>query len=171
MSTEGAVTQSASDHCIAVGVGPIELPEYLDRPEIVTRASPNALYLAQFDQWAEPLETNFTRVLAENLYSLLCADPIAVFPWGGSARIDYQVVVDVVQFDGEVGGDASLSARWSIFGMNGDEALATGKSSFTEPAGAQDYEALVAAKSRAIGDLSRQIARALKNVMRREPSE
>ena len=42
---------------IPVGVGPVELPEYLDRPQIVTRTSQNELNVADFDRWAESLAT------------------------------------------------------------------------------------------------------------------
>ena len=46
----------ADDTCAAISVGPVELPDYVDRSQIVTRISPNKLYLAEFDQWAEPLK-------------------------------------------------------------------------------------------------------------------
>ena len=50
-----------------IGVGPITFPKYLDRPQIVTRASRHQLTLGEFDRWAEPLQDNVSRVLAENL--------------------------------------------------------------------------------------------------------
>jgi uncharacterized lipoprotein YmbA len=68
LPASGAESRNAKlEDCTAVGVGPVELPDYLDRTEIVTRVSPNKLELAQFDQWAESLESNFSLVLAENL--------------------------------------------------------------------------------------------------------
>ena len=64
---------------ITIGIGPVEIPEYLNRAQIVTRVSPTELKLAEFDRWAEPLNNNFSRVLAENLTSLLYNDPVAFF--------------------------------------------------------------------------------------------
>jgi len=148
--------------CITIGIGPVELPAYLDRPQIVTRVSENELNLAEFDKWAEPLKDNFSRVLTENLSTLLCADAISIFPWKGPTPIDYQVEVTVIRMDGNVGGDASLVARWAIFRENDRKMLLTRQSSFSEPVSSQNYKALVSAQSRTIADLSREIAEAIK---------
>lgn len=148
--------------CIAIGIGPVELPAYLDRPQIVTRVSENELNLAEFDKWAEPLKDNFSRVLVENLSTLLCADAISIFPWKGPTPIDYQVEVTVIRMDGNVGGNASLVARWAIFRENDRKMLLTRQSSFSRLLSSEGYKALVSAQSRAIADLSREIAEAIK---------
>jgi len=150
---------------IAVGVRRVALPDYLDRPQIVTRSSPNKLDLAEFDRWAAPLGDAFPRILAENLAIMIPTDRVAVFPWPRSAQVDYEVTVEVTQFEGRLGGECSLVARWSIFGGEKKGLLTTGKSSLREPAGG-DYEALVAAESRLVGALSRDIAAALRTVLR-----
>jgi uncharacterized lipoprotein YmbA len=148
-----ALTGSAT-----VGVGPVELPRYTDRPQMVIGNTGPELSRAPFDNWAEPLEGNFARVLAENLSLLLATDQVAVFPWKGPISIEYQVVVEVTKFLGEPGGQASLEARWSVLGKNGQEVLVRKKSSFTEPIGGEDYQALAAAMSRMVAGLSRDIA-------------
>jgi len=150
---------------IAVGLRRVALPDYLDRPQIVTRSSPNKLDLAEFDRWAAPLGDAFPRILAENLAIMIQTDRVAVFPWPRSAQVDYEVTVEVTQFEGRLGGECSLVARWSIFGGENKALLITGKSSLREPAGG-DYEALVAAESRLVGALSRDIAGALRTVLR-----
>lgn len=142
----------------AIGVGPVELPRYTDRPQIVTGNTNPELGRASFEQWAEPLESSFARVLAENLSLLLATDHVMVFPWQGPASVAYQVIIDVARFLGEPGGQASLEARWSVVGKNGKEVLVQKKSSFTEPVGGQDYQALATAMSRAVAHLSRDIA-------------
>ena len=158
-----AESQTLKDEgCIAIGIGPVELPAYLDRPQIVTRVSENELNLAEFDKWAEPLKDNFSRVLVENLSTLLCADAISIFPWKGPTPIDYQVEVTVIRMDGNVGGNASLVARWAIFRENDRKMLLTRQSSFSRLLSSQGYKALVSAQSRAIADLSREIAEAIK---------
>jgi uncharacterized lipoprotein YmbA len=113
---------------------------------------------ASFEQWAEPLEDNFTRILAENLSQLLATDQVMVFPWQGPTDVVYHVIIDVTRFLGELDGHASLEARWSIIGKNGKEVLTRKKSSFSEPVGGQDYQALAAALSRTVASLSRDIA-------------
>ena len=148
-----------------VCVGPIMLPKYLDRPQIITTTKTSELKLAEFDRWAEPLKDNFSRVLTENLAEALGTDRVIVFPWGKAQSFDYQVIVTIVRFDGELRGNAVLGARWSIFGDEGKKELVTKKSNFIEPAGAQGYEALVSAQSRLLVGLSKEIAGAIKSLM------
>ena len=143
-----------------VGVGPVFLPERLDRPQIVTRIGENTLHLAEFDQWAAPLRDSFPRVLAENLSILIPTDRVSVFPWSPEEPIEYEVRVEVTQFDGSLGGDCSLISRWSIL-RRADKRLTMGTSNHTEPAG-NTYATLVAAENRLLAALSRDIATAVK---------
>ena len=80
-------------HPLIIGLVPVELPAYLDRRPIVTRVSENELHLAEFNEWAEPLKDNVSRVLIENLQALLSKDAFDVFPFDTSRRIHYQVRV------------------------------------------------------------------------------
>src|SRR5512147_1114381 len=76
-----AAKESSNPGGVSLGIGPIRLPGYLDRQEIVTRVSPNRMDLSEYDQWAEPLETNFNRVLGQNLAILLPINRLVFFPW------------------------------------------------------------------------------------------
>ena len=143
----------------ALGVGPVAVPERLNRPEIVTWVNESMLHLADFDQWAAPLQDSLTRVLAENLAVLLSTDRAAVFPWPSDTPIDYEVRVEVTRFEGTLGRDCSLIARWFIL-RRVDKQTKAGRSSHTEPAG-ESYTTLVAAQSRLVAALSRDIATAL----------
>ncbi len=169
LSNSGAEQPLATGRGLAIGITPIKLPEFLDRPQIVTRISQNQLRLANFDRWAEPLADNFARILAENLSILLSTDRIAVFPWTKSPPIDFQVAVDVTQFEGKLGGSVSLIARWIIFGEQDKKALLIRKSTISEPTDAQGYEALVSAQGRALARLSQKIAAAIKTVSQKLP--
>jgi uncharacterized lipoprotein YmbA len=150
---------------IAIGIGPVEISHYLDRPQIATRLSRNELSLAEFDKWAEPLQDNVTRVLAENLAVLLRADPVNIFQWRGSLAVDYRVQIDVIRMDGVLGGNATLMARWLIIEKDDRKVLLNRKSTFEEPTGTGDYKALVAAMSRTIASLSEEIAEEIKSLI------
>jgi uncharacterized lipoprotein YmbA len=152
-----------------IGVGPVTLPQYTNRSQIVTGNTNPELDRASFEQWAEPLEGNFTRILAENLSLLLATDQVMVFPWQGPTDVAYHVIIDVTQFLGELGGQASLEARWSVLGKNGKEVLMRKKSSFTEPVAAQDYQALATALSRTVVHLSRDIPAAITALEQKGP--
>lgn len=149
---------------VAIGIRPVALPRYLDRPQIVTRASRNQLDIADFDQWAEPLKDSIANVIAENLSILIPTDSIAVFPWNRSTPVHYQLAVEVTRFEGNAGGDSLLIARWSVIGEKGRKVVVSRKSSFREPVGAEDYKAVVSAMNKTLDDLSREIAEAIKGL-------
>ena len=133
-------------------------PAYLDREQIVTRIDDNELHVAGFDEWAEPLKDNFTRVLAENLSQLLPADTFILFPFSGPEKIDWQVAVEVIRLDGALGGDVLLLARWTIYEKEGNTIFMTKESRFSQPASIPEYAAHAAAHSRLVEALSREMA-------------
>ena len=146
---------------LTVGVGPVTLPPYLDRPQLVTRAGSNRVVLADFDSWAEPLEGLFARVLADNLALLLGTDDVLLLPQRRSMPLTYQVEVDVARFDVDAGGNANLDARWWVYGRGGERLLRSGRSTLTAPTQVGDYTAAAAALSRALGAMSTEIAEAI----------
>jgi hypothetical protein len=151
------------EHCLAIGIGPVKIPEYLNQPEIVTHITQNEVRVDEFAKWAEPLENNISRALAENLSSLLCLRSIAIFPWKGQTPIDYRIDVHVIQMDGVLGENAFLDVSWSITDSADRKkpALVTKRSRYKEPTGGGDYGAFVSAQSRNLASLSREIAEAI----------
>jgi uncharacterized lipoprotein YmbA len=142
-----------------VGVGPVTLPDYLDRPQIVTRASGNRVMLADFDSWIEPINGMFSRVLVQNLSVLLASDNVVNLPQRRDIPLDYQVEVDVSRFDADATGRAVLDARWRVFGQGGEQLVEEGRSTIVEPpVDAGDYEAVVASMSKALAKMSSDIA-------------
>jgi len=127
-------TPTSSASSVAVGVGPVLIPGYLNRVQIVTRDANDEVAVAMYDRWAEPLESGIAQVLADNLGAHVGSERIAVFPWrGGVARVlDYQVVVVVLRFEGWLGRQATLDARWRLVGKDGNE-LALKRSTINEP--------------------------------------
>ncbi|HBP87282.1 MAG TPA: PqiC family protein [Nitrospirales bacterium] len=147
---------------LSFGLGPVTLPKYLDRPQIVTKTSAHEVELAEFHKWAEPLSENVSHVLAENLSALLSTDRLLQYPWKSSTPVDCQIAVDVLQFDGTMGGEAGLVARWSLLGGDEQTVLTTKRTHVTHYPTSQNYEALVEAMSQNLEDLSREIAEAIR---------
>ncbi len=150
----------------SVGVGPVEIPDYLNRPQLVLRKALNEIELAEFSHWAEPLDRSISRILTENLCELLCADAFSIFPWRGPSQPDYRAAVDVVRFDGDLGAAVTLVARWSIFGDKGKEPLSAGTFQHTSPVDAPSYESLIAAYNAALEALSRELAAEIRSLAR-----
>jgi uncharacterized lipoprotein YmbA len=145
-----------------IGVFPVAMPDHLDRPQIVTRVSDNEIKIDEFSRWAEPLKENFYTVLVDNLSTLLNSEKVIKTAQNLGVPLTLQVGVEVLQFDGILGGDAVLNVKWGLFEAEGKKLVLIKRSLFKEPTGAATYEAFVAAQSRAVAALSREIAEAIK---------
>jgi uncharacterized lipoprotein YmbA len=146
---------------LTVGISAIALPEYLNRPQLVTRDGSNRVVLSDFDNWIEPLQGMFARTLAENLSLLLRTDDVLTLPQRRPFRPKYQVDVEVARFDTDSAGQAVLDARWWLIGARSERVLHGARATLAEPVAAGDRAAGVSALSRALGALSREIAAAI----------
>jgi uncharacterized lipoprotein YmbA len=168
-SQEPPVEPLANLSNIGIGVGPIRMPLYLDRSDIVTRGSQNQVEIADFAQWAGPLQENFSRVLAENLSVLLSTDKVGIFPFVRRDSVDYNISVYVTRFDGMPGDRAHLRARWSILDKKRKESYFEKHTVVSHPTKDDTTEALIAAKSSSVSELSREIAKAIVEISRKNP--
>jgi uncharacterized lipoprotein YmbA len=156
LSPEGISRAATSlDQQIAIGIGPIDFPDYVKRPEVVTRTAPNRIDVSEENRWAGPLDKNFTRVLSENLSTLLNTQRVQFYPWSRITPVDYQVVVNVEQFDSD-GKQATLIARWSIRDGHDDKELYATETTTNAPVAA-GAEGPSAALSATVATLSREI--------------
>lgn len=146
---------------LSLGVGPVSLPDVLDRPQIVTRPDPNRIDLAEYERWGGDLNNNLGRVLAQNLMQRLATDNVMLYPWSGSSQPTLSVSIDIFRFDGVPGQSVHLQGSWRMLDARRDCQLALRRFTIEEPAQASDYQALVSAMSRGVGRLSDDIAQAL----------
>lgn len=147
---------------LAIGIGPVNMAPYLDRPQIVTRSGSHKLELSEFHRWSEPLKISVSRIIGINLSNLLETNRVYQLPRRNkSIPLDFQVAIDIARFDGQLGGDARLTARWSLHGKDG-KPLLTKVSIITEATEGEDFEHLVAAENRALQKLSTEIADAIR---------
>ena len=160
---------SAGQRDLTLGVGPVTVPPYLDRPQIVTRTSRAKLALADFDQWAGPLADTIARVLSEDLALVIPTERVVHYPWPRNIDPDYQVTVDVLQFDRGPGGEVVLVARWGLVDRDGKE-LVMRTSRISQAAGGADYEATVTAMGRALEVLAQDMATTLRSLAPPAPS-
>lgn len=162
MSSEKHTTSAGGGAVVAVG--PLTIPDYLDRPQIVTRSSRNELDVDEFHRWAGSLENDITRVLIEDLSAVLSPHGYSVIRWVPVAQpdagSDCRVAVDIVRFDGTRGDSVRVKAQWSVFRC-GRSAPEMHESDIVEQVKGDDYNSLVEAMSRAAEGLSRDIADAI----------
>ena len=158
----GGVTSS-----VAVGIGPVSFPAYLARPQMVTRLGPNQVELSEADRWAASLEENFTHALATNVTLLLGSDGVVTYPWYSSVELDYTVSVQVLQFERDPSGAATLKVRWEVNDVATERRFGVQETSLTEQSESPATAASVAALSRGVEAVSRAIVDAIGAQVRR----
>ncbi len=151
---------------IRIGLVTVVVPEYLNRNEIVVNLDNTVYQLAEFNQWAEPLNDNLTRVLEENLTNLLRNDLMDVFLASDSSiPPDYRLEVDVLSLDGNLGDQVTLVVQLALLAGEEDDLILMQRSEYQEPVADNTYKGLVLAKSRTVEKLSRDIAAAVKKAL------
>ena len=145
----------------AVAVGPVTLPEVVDRPQLVVRVAANRVDILETQRWAEPLKSEIPRLIAENLGRLLGSNRVSSYLQHAGSNAEYRVLVDIQRFESLPGEAVTVEAIWSLRHATGG-APKTGRSLVREPVGAEGYDPLVAAYGRALLAVSRDLARAIR---------
>jgi uncharacterized protein len=107
-------TLEPREDSVLVGVLPVVLPAYLDRPQIVTGAGPGELRIDEFLRWAEPLEAGVTRTLVEDLQTLLPNGRVLQYPWSAQADLQCRVRVELSVFGPQANGEVRLEGHWTL---------------------------------------------------------
>lgn len=147
-----------------IGVGPVKIPEYLDRPQIVTQDENNMLTFAQFDRWGEPLDAALARLINENLTAMLPVTTIEMFPWNILIPVRYRLITDVIQLKSELDKDLFFVVQWSVIDLEKKNVVFTKRSQFREPVIPHNYAGLTDALSAVCTSLSSEIAEAVAKV-------
>ena len=142
----------------AISVGPVTVPELVDRPHLVLRTSATQVQVAEQARWAASLKSEIPRVIADQLARLLTGASTGTSSQRAVSAPDYRVLVDIQRFDSTPGVSAEIEASWTVRARDG--ALLVGRSVAAEPS-RPGYDELVAAHSRALGAVSRDIANAI----------
>lgn len=162
-SFEGPETAAAEE--LSIGIGPLELPEYLDRPQMVVRSGTNSVEIREFERWAEPLEEGVSRVLTDSLADLLRHQQIAIYSWRSQLQVDYRLGLTLTRFEGAASGRITLAGVWALYDTE-KRKIAIRKTFFlSHTAESQEIEALVDGQSQLLAELSEGIANSVIEVV------
>ncbi len=156
-ATSAAVHGESS---LSLGVGPISLPSYIDRSELVFQSGPNEFQIPPNVSWAGSLQENIAGVLARDLQAQLGARDVLAYPWPAGRSPRRRVALEVRQFHGISGSDAILETAWRIEDSSG-VTISRGSGAFREPIEGAGYGAVVAAESRLLEQCATAIAKSL----------
>ncbi len=141
-----------------IGVGPLELPEYLDRLDLVTRISPNRIMVNANHRWAAPLRSEVLRVLVHDLALQTRARQVLSYPWDSRFEPDLRISLQIQAFEGIRGGKVRLRAAWSLTPAQADQPALQRVSDIEQSTAGGSFEDLVAAMGKVLGRLSMEIA-------------
>jgi uncharacterized lipoprotein YmbA len=144
-----------------VSIGPVTIPDQLDRPQLVVRTSANQVDFLETHRWAESLKSEIPRVLAADLDLLLTPTRVSTYPQSAGLDAEFRIFVDILRFEMTEGKGVTVDLLWSIRSKVGGT-LKNGHAVASEPVNSAGYEPLVAAQSRALAAISRDFAEALR---------
>jgi uncharacterized lipoprotein YmbA len=162
---EKAGQAAGGEETVILRIGPVQIPDYLDRPQIVTRTAANKISLGDFDLWGGSLKADVERVLVENLSVLLAKDHISTVGWKSRYSTPASVPVRLDRFDAAPGDKVVLKARWGILGKGGRVLEPLRDITVSSTVKGFGYGDVVAGMSDALVGLSRDIAAGIKSVM------
>jgi len=158
-----AGARASAPSSLSLVVGPVSIPALLDQPQIVVSAGPNQVSFEEFNRWATPLADDISRVLALDLAATLGAPRVSQFQQALHADGDYRVTIDVQGFESKLGDAATLNAAWTVRRTR-DSRVQAGRTAVREPTSGSGFDALAAAHSRALAQLSQDIADAIRGL-------
>lgn len=145
----------------SAALGPVDMPEYLKRPQIVSRVGGNRLRVDEFNRWGGMLEEEIVRVLTQRLIDVLGTQQVYGYPSRVIAETDHRIALDVRRFDGELGGEVVFDVAWSIIDERNGDVLLTRHATYRQKTGATDYAGYAAALSALVAQLGDDLAATL----------
>ena len=155
-SSSAAPESAATARELSIGLGPITLPRYLQRSEVITRLNDNEFSASDNDRWGEPLEASVARVLTQDLNSDLPNSQIVPFPWSKKTALDYKISVEFSRLERTADGKTVVQALWSV--RTGNDKQLVQKTTTAVGSAGNDQSSASAALSQGIGQVSREIA-------------
>lgn len=155
---------------LAIGVGPVTIPRFLDRPQVVRRQGENALTVDEFHRWGGSLDDDFPRVFSENLAQLLQTSRIVLFPTELRLKLDFRVLAEIMAFEAGPSNQALLKVRWAVLDPYSEDVLLMREDAYHQaiPADAS-VSRQIAALSAALAAFSRDVASELERLPRPRP--
>lgn len=163
--TLAATAQPGTDTApYSVMVGPVSVPPAVDRPQFVVQVAENRVTIDEFNRWAAPLDDAIARTVAGNLASVLGTPDVAVAPL---ANFDpaYRVTIDVQRFESVQSRFALIDAVWTVRATRTGR-VQNGRTLAQEDVHGDDFDALAGAHSRALANVSKDIAVAIRAAAR-----
>ena len=141
-----------------LALAPVRIPHYLERAQLVTASGKNTYQLDELNRWAESLDDNITRVMLQELTSLVPAD-VVLASSQRAKQAKLRLVVTILEFHIDPQGQAKLSAQWQV--SRGEDVIVSRQSVFQVLANNHDAQLKVQALNQCLHQLNKEMAAAL----------
>ena len=155
--TPGAVKTTASESRQRLAIGPVTLPEAVDRRQMVLRTAPDVYVISDANAWLSPLKSDLPRVIADEVARQMPSAQVAAYTQHSGQDADFRVVIDVTRFESAPGESISLDATWAVRDRSGS-VLRESSGAYIVPVDAAGIPAVIAAHRTALAALGREIA-------------
>ena len=145
-----------------IAVGPVHVPEMVDRPEMVIRQGANRVKVLEEHRWAQSLKSGISHALASDLDLQLSEVRVISAEEYASRNADCRITVDIERFDAMPGDSVAVDAVWTMFDAGG-KPLKTGRSTAREKVNGNDYAMVAAAYSQALSAIANDIGNAIRS--------
>ena len=152
---------AASQSVASIAIGPVRVPDAVDRPQMVVREGPNRVEILEQQRWAGSLRGEIGRALAAGVGARLPDAQVSTADSQAARNAAYRVAIDVERFDAALNDSVSIQALWTVRREGGAQ-VASGRYSASEPTGAGGYDAIAAAYGRTLAGMSGVIADAVR---------
>ena len=152
----------------SIAVGPVSVPEAVNRPQFVVSDGPNRVVVLESHRWAGPLKSEIAEAVALDLSHALGGARATPMTQSAANEAQLDIALDVQRFELIVGDAAVLDVVWTIKHRDASGTPIHGRSIVHESAqtSTDPYDALVAAQVRALASVAREIATRLRQARR-----
>jgi len=136
---------------LATGIGPVSIPAYIDRPELVFESTTGQLQVPEGHRWSGPVKDEITRVLTTGVQIRKPQSPVLAYPWPPGTELARHIPVSITELTARSGSGVTLTATWEIGSTQR-------RTTIRQDIEGDGYSAITAAQSAAIDQLAHRIA-------------
>jgi len=153
-----------------VRIGPVQVSEYLNRPQLVTRVGDHQVAYDELHRWAEPLQDNILWILTKNLTERIPEArimPFTALPTVLGSTLSVPVRISRLEQRGD--GTVLLQAAWIVIARESPKSAMSKNITLTQTAASSSTEDMVAAQSALILELGEAIKVNIRAALKQAP--
>ena len=150
-------TGKALSDQLVLGIGPVEIPRLLNRPQLIYRKNNNEVMISERNQWAGSIQEEIQKTLIERVIDVSGSHRIMHYPWPHNLWPEYQARIHIERLDGTPGKEVVLEAHWDLLKSKSKDLIISRESRYEITLDSNDFLAYVLAQQTALSKLADEI--------------